>query len=122
MSCCFLAAVMNSVGLAVDIFGVILLFYFGLTPDVSKPAPGTIIRWGGSPVGKDEERRYMRHWCFSYGLRPRRLVNASFGMAFPITSVLIPSQVRHKATNLRGGADLQPCSGSREKGGKYQSA
>ena len=66
MSCCFLAAFTNSVGLAFDILGVVLLFFFGLAPEVSKPVPGTIIRYGGSPVGKDEERRYKRHWWFSY--------------------------------------------------------
>ena len=66
MSCFFSAAGMNSIGLAFDIIGVILLFFFGLAPDVSKPVQGTKIIWPGPPVGKDEERRYKRHWWFSH--------------------------------------------------------
>ena len=44
---CFSAAFVNFAGLPLDIFGVILLFRYGLPPDVHLSQEGVYIRWPG---------------------------------------------------------------------------
>ena len=49
-------AALSSLGLLLDIAGVVLLFFFGLPADVHAGG-GTVIQWGGDPEGA---RRYRR--------------------------------------------------------------
>ena len=51
-----LPAALGSLGLLLDIAGVVLLFFFGLPADVHEGG-GTTILWGGNPEGA---RRYRR--------------------------------------------------------------
>ena len=74
MSHFFSAATVNSVGLALDILGVILLFCYGLPPDVHPGRGGTTIRWGGgdTPAEIEEKtkryKRYKRNSWVALGL------------------------------------------------------
>ena len=56
------SSLLNTVGLILDIAGVVLLFFFGLPSDVSGPSGGTLILW---PMGTDgdahEARKYKRY-------------------------------------------------------------
>ena len=63
---CLSATVVNSVGLMLDIIGVIFLFLFGLPPKVSNPDQGNILNWAFGPPGKEKELRYKIHWWFSH--------------------------------------------------------
>ena len=61
MSCCFLADFMNSVGLAFDILGVILLFRYGLPPDVRPGRKGTNVLFGGGDTPAEIEKKTKRY-------------------------------------------------------------
>lgn len=66
--------VINSCGLALDILGVVLLFFFGLPADVHAGG-GTAILWGGGP---ENAKRYRRARALSrLGLL---LLVAGFGL------------------------------------------
>ena len=66
--------VINSCGLALDILGVVLLFFFGLPADV-REGGGTVLLWGEDPEGA---RRYRRARALSrLGLA---LLVAGFGL------------------------------------------
>lgn len=49
-------AAISSLGLSLDIAGVVLLFFFGLPADVRKDG-GLVLMWGGDP---EDARRYRR--------------------------------------------------------------
>ena len=57
MSC---ADIVSSTGLVLDIVGVVLLFFYGLSADVSETG-GTRLVWPGG-TSKEEARREYRHY------------------------------------------------------------
>lgn len=54
---CLSSELVNTVGLILDIVGVILLFRFGLPPDVSRSG-GNLLTWG---VDEDEVKKGKRY-------------------------------------------------------------
>ena len=74
MSYFFSAATVNSVGLALDILGVIFLFRYGLPPDVHLGRAGTNVLYGGgdTPAEIEEKtkryKRYKRNSWVALGL------------------------------------------------------
>ena len=60
MSC---ADIVNSIGLSLDILGVVLLFFFGLPARVRETG-GTTIRWGGGKSDEEAWKEYRRYRCF----------------------------------------------------------
>ena len=57
------ADIVNSIGLSMDILGVVLLFLFGLPAQVRETG-GTIIRWGGGKSDEEAGKEYGRYKCF----------------------------------------------------------
>ena len=59
---CPLPELVNTVGLSLDIVGVILLFLFGLPPKVSRGG-GVPMEWSGTPEDSRKAKRYeMISW------------------------------------------------------------
>ena len=48
---------MNSIGLVMDIVGVILLYFFGLSKDITKEG-SQYLTWGGN---KEEQQQWKRY-------------------------------------------------------------
>ena len=58
--CCLLPGCINSVGLAFDIAGVILLYFYGLSGRLNTPGGQVIVFSGESPEDAEERKRYTR--------------------------------------------------------------
>lgn len=58
------AEVVNSVGLFLDIVGVILLFRYGLPPEGVSRTGGTILHWGTDKETREKAREKRRHYEF----------------------------------------------------------
>ena len=56
---CLSSGLVNTVGLGLDIVGVILLFLFGLPPKVSRGG-GVPMEWSGTPEDARRAKRYER--------------------------------------------------------------
>ena len=67
----FTADTVNSVGLLLDIAGVVLLFLFGL-PSKVQETPGAILMWGARGSEEEEERKKYEHY--------RRLSHMGLGL------------------------------------------
>ena len=57
------ASVVNSVGLLLDIVGVVLLFRYGLPPAGVSRTGADVLTWGGGPEARKKGRRYV---CLSW--------------------------------------------------------
>ena len=62
MSC---ADIVSSVGLFLDILGVILVFLFGL-PSAVRKTGGTTILWAGGKSEEEAKKEYKLHWLMSH--------------------------------------------------------
>ena len=49
-----------SIGLVLDIVGVILLFFYGLPNNIPAPSSGTVIVWPGGEANESEKEEYRK--------------------------------------------------------------
>ena len=59
------AGIISSVGLGLDIIGVVLLFKFGLPPRVSETG-GTSIKWPGGKSNEEAKEEYQHYKQMGY--------------------------------------------------------
>ena len=63
---CLLPEIINSLGLALDIIGVILLFFYGLPEQINKTGAG-VLTWDNDPKEAEKWKRYKKrsYWALA---------------------------------------------------------
>lgn len=61
------AGIISSIGLGLDIAGVVLVFIFGLSPHITETGAGFLV-WGSDEAEKKKYRRYKRMGRIGLGL------------------------------------------------------
>ncbi len=92
--------IVNSVGLLLDIGGVVMLFFFGLPSKVEHPDSGIVVEWGVPPA---ETERRRRQWH-------RHQFMARLGLAMLILGFVLQIVSNHIGSLLADhpSADLTP--------------
>ena len=96
-----LSDVINSVGLALDIGGVILLFLFALPSRVSEEPPSELISFGSDPDSTKQWEKQRKRYKFWSWLALGLLILGFFLQPLPLAGGkrLLPAEARNPNTN-----------------------